>query len=174
MEAERINIQSLDTEFFSVPFDLKTKYNELFVRRTTLILPLLRRIARNHWENGGAVRVIDKLIDVHGIPNSQIVAICGIIFKDSKKRPNAVKIFQRDRSLVKLYRGHEKFLDESDELYLEDIHSRVQLTGAISASSFVTGVPLTVLGRVEDRGLFNVIEYANMGIPPQKHQLTKS
>ncbi|KAA6337827.1 MAG: hypothetical protein EZS28_052756, partial [Streblomastix strix] len=31
-----------------------------------------------------------------------------------------------------------------------------------------------VLGRVEDRGLFNVIEYANMGIPPQKHQLTKS
>jgi hypothetical protein len=164
----RVTVISQDHEFFVTQPSFTSQYDTITTQRSALMLPMLKSVIRAKWPT---IQFVERLIDVHSFPVGVDLVISGLIFKDSKRRPNVIKLFQKDRSLTKIYRPSDNFVDDKDLLFVEDPHSRVQLSGNISVHSFVTGVPLAALGQITDTGFFDVRETASLSLPPQPHRL---
>ncbi|KAK2964938.1 putative DNA polymerase delta small subunit [Blattamonas nauphoetae] len=167
----RVTYKSLDNEFMKVQPKLGLEYNSLFSSRTQLFLPILRQVITTNFPS---IRHIQSIPDAQQQQSSEKIAICGLIYKDCKKRPNLIKLFQKDRSLLKSHKIHAHYTDPDDELFLEDKHGRVQLTGNINFEHYITGVPLAITGSLNNQGKFVVDTVVDLDLPPQRHMLKHS
>ncbi|KAH7815596.1 DNA polymerase delta subunit 2 [Monocercomonoides exilis] len=153
-----------DSEYFVKKPEFSHQFDSIYSQREAITLPLLKQAIRRKWPD---TTFKDQLLLLTTDPTLTI-SVCGLVFKESKKRPNVIKQFQKDRSLTTLYKDDCKYIDPEDTIFLEDSHSRVQLIGNISPDLYVTGVPLAVKGHVEEAGKLTVEDVTTLQLPPQK------
>lgn len=139
-------------------------YDILYSERSKLLLPLAKKVIRTKWPNA---HLIERLIDVTYSNAVSNMAIAGLIYKDSKVRPNIIKIFQKERAVHNIYRHMDKCVDPKDEIFVEDSHARVKLSGNIDKNKYCTGIAVALLGTVNENGDFVVSEVSDLGFPPQ-------
>ena len=166
-----IVVETQDKDYFLQRFPPLRNYDALYSSRSNLLLPIAKNIIREKWPQA---ILIEQLTDVELTKSSKDLAIAGLIFKDSKQRPNVIKIFQKERGVHNIYRHTSSCIDKDDTIFVEDTHARVKLAGNINSAEFATGVPLALRVHVNAKGDFEVVEIANLGIPPQLHSLKEN
>jgi hypothetical protein len=169
LHVPQINLQ--DDEFIVSRLNLTHQYDSLYSRRLTLFFPLLKQAAAQKYPN---VRFVDKLIDINVKSKESKCIIGGIVYKDSKKRPNIIKIFQTKRNLANIWKRQGNFVDEvNDIVSVEDSSSRVELEH-IQTNLFVTGVSICCYGELNEEGHFVVQDVISLDFPPQIHRYIHS
>ncbi|KAF6203390.1 hypothetical protein GE061_003809 [Apolygus lucorum] len=97
---------------------------------------------------------IKRLADLQDESESERCVLIGIVYKHQELHPSILKDISEELQVVPQQKM-VRFVDEKDELILEDEVQRIRLCGDIDVHSLVTGVVVALLGRVSsDR--FNV------------------
>ena len=167
--ANPISVETQDQAYFLQHLPSLLSFDTIFTERSKLLLPLAKKVIRTKWPQA---TLIERLIDVDFTKSNLDLAIAGLIYKECKNRPNAIKIFQKERNVRNIYRYSDKFIDSGDTLFIEDSHARIKLAGNIDVSKYTTGIPLAVRGTVDHQGDFVVQEVTDLGLAPQLHGLS--
>ena len=95
--------------------------------------------------------------------------IVGNVFKDMRLKPSVLKQLSEDHHLIPLP-PCRKYTEEEDYIIIEDHSLRLTLLmDQREAGGLVTGVPIVVLGKQENKGRFQVEELAFASLPsPEK------
>lgn len=93
--------------------------------------------------------------------------IIGTLFKSMQLRPTILKELSEDNNIP--LQPMDCYIDDSDELYLEDEVQRIILVGNVKASEYVTGITTAIIGqeKEEDHGKFYVEEMFELPLPSQ-------
>ncbi|GFG38024.1 hypothetical protein Cfor_10623 [Coptotermes formosanus] len=153
------DFRNLSERFGHNSKDYARQFAHIYAVRLTKMRELLTRGIRKKW--GPDVR-IRKLFELQEEESRKCV-ILGTLFKHQELKPSILKEISEEHHLIpQPPRTH--FVDDSDQLILEDELQRIRLTGNLDVHLVVTGVVCAVLGHEDGDGKFLVDDYCWAGL----------
>ncbi|CAD5123822.1 DgyrCDS12130 [Dimorphilus gyrociliatus] len=151
--SENFKYQTSDKNF-------QRQFAHIYSERLLTLRPKLEKAVKEVFD-----LPIYKLKDLQ--TNKRCVII-GTLFKSMQLRPTILKEISEENDIPP--QPMDCYIDESDELYLEDEVQRIILVGNIKASDYVTGVTTAIVGleKEEDHGKFYVEEVFELPLPEQR------
>ena len=151
------------TKYYSYVLFLPTfRYFPVYSHRLSA---LRKRVVESAKDQLGAKAIIKRLSDLDEIDKDQNVVVIGTLFKTQMLKPNILKEVGEETATTNENNADavslDKYIDESDELVLEDELQRARLYfGAndkgLNEHQFVTGIVCGILGSMipseESRG----------------------
>ena len=134
------------------------QYSYLYNARYNQCLQSLQDKAKEKWPD---VSLCKNIIDLKGFEPK---AIIGITYKEMPCKPSILKNIEAMIGSRKV----KSFVSESqDYLCLEDPSGRIRINSELSKDvinigNFITGIPITLKGVLDDKGLFIVKDYTFM------------
>ncbi|XP_068083676.1 DNA polymerase delta subunit 2 isoform X2 [Anabrus simplex] len=154
-----------DYKDLSKKFALQTKdytkqFAHIYAIRLVRMREMITKRVRRKW---GPDMPIRKLIDLKEEEHEKCVII-GTLFKHQELKPSILKEISEENQLIPQPQ-RTQFVDEHDQLILEDEQQRIHLVGSIDVHSSVTGIVSAVLGRDTGSGRFEVEDHCFASLP---------
>lgn len=142
--------------------DFSRQYAQIYAVRIMAMRKKLAAAARRKW-GGAGFTLKRQLAEVIG---DEKCVVIGTLFKKMELKPNILKEISEEHNLMP-QPSRLKYVDDSDELVIEDESERVAVTGNIPVATSVTGCIVALYGHTTDKGKFYVEEYCFSGLPYQ-------
>ena len=132
------------------------QFNHLYISSLSIMRPLLLAEAKKRWPDP-SLRFTEKIIDSESAQGEDCILI-GTLYKEMELKPSVLDEFKDFANISTVVKPIHNYQSDSDFLLLEDDSGRVRLRGLESAvSKLVTGISLTLRGRIDDTGIFQVL-----------------
>ncbi|GLG95569.1 DNA polymerase delta small subunit [Gryllus bimaculatus] len=149
-------------KFIQQAKDFTKQYAHIYAVRLVRTRDALTKRIHEKW---GVDIPVKKLIDLNEEDNEQCVII-GTLFKHQELKPSILKEISEEHQLAP-QPPRKNFVDEEDQLILEDEQERIRLIGKLNVHSVVTGVVCAVLGKDTGDGKFEVVDYCWPNVLPR-------
>lgn len=185
---ERSSCQIKDvSQQFCLPFKSRNYQRQYFHVYSHRLAALRERVAESAKDQLGAKAIIKRLSDLDEIDRDQNVVVIGTLFKTQMLKPNILKEVGEETATTNENNDVEsldKYIDEADELVLEDELQRARLYfGAndkgLKEHQFVTGIVCGILGSMipseesQGGGKFRVENIFLPTLPPIQKPFSK-
>uniref|UniRef100_A0A1A7Z0K6 DNA polymerase delta subunit 2 n=1 Tax=Iconisemion striatum TaxID=60296 RepID=A0A1A7Z0K6_9TELE len=136
------------------------QYAHIYAARLMQMRPLLSERAQKKW---GSDVLIKKLCDLEtGVQ----CCIVGTLFKRMDLQPSILREISEEHNLLP-QPARVKYINDADELILEDELQRIKLEGKINRDKCVTGSVVAIYGAEKNDGKFTVEDFCMADLPPQ-------
>ena len=149
--------------------DFEKQYSSAYFVRLETFRAAVMESARQRWVDSGRIPEKQLVGHVKSYKSGEgDVALIGVIFKEMTLKPNVLtdlhtSLNLADQQLMDPCNAGScaRKLAESDTVFIEDMEARMQLIFASKsvADTFPTGIIMSVLGRVNAQGFFDVSDY---------------